>query len=54
MTDKTKSANDAAKPAADLQKSQAAKSAPMSDADLDKVAGGINPQPLPPIVHIRQ
>ena len=27
---------------------KAAKAAPMKDADLDKVAGGINPQPLPP------
>jgi hypothetical protein len=29
-------------------KAKAAKTAEMKDSDLDKVAGGLNPQPLPP------
>ena len=42
MSDKAKSKPKDAKPADK-------KAEPMKDADLDKVAGGINPQPLPPI-----
>ena len=41
MSDKAKSKPKDAKPADK-------KTEPMKDADLDKVAGGINPQPIPP------
>jgi hypothetical protein len=34
--------------AAGLKGYKAAKTAALKDADLDKVAGGLNPQPLPP------
>jgi hypothetical protein len=50
MNEAVKSHKIDAKPAADLKVAEAAKNAPLKDADLDKVAGGLNPQPLPPIV----
>ena len=47
----TKTSKPAPAPAkADAKAAKAAKAAPMKDADLDKVAGGLNPQPLPPII----
>jgi hypothetical protein len=54
MNDASKSAKDAAKPAAEAKEAEAAKYAPLKDADLDKVAGGLNPQPLPPIIQDRR
>jgi hypothetical protein len=49
MSKADKSAPAAPKAAAD-PKTAAPKGAAMKDADLDKVAGGLNPQPLPPII----
>jgi hypothetical protein len=38
------------KPSTDLKEADKANIAPLSDADLENVAGGLNPQPLPPMV----
>jgi hypothetical protein len=50
MSEAGKSHKADAKPAANPKAAEAANNAPLKDADLDKVAGGLNPQPLPPIV----
>jgi|HubBroStandDraft_1064217.scaffolds.fasta_scaffold2028387_1 hypothetical protein len=50
MNEAEKSHKADVKPAADSKTAEIAKNAPLTDADLDKVAGGLNPQPLPPIV----
>ena len=50
MSKSEKSAPTATKSAAEPKKQAPAKGAAMNDCDLDKVAGGLNPQPLPPLI----
>ncbi len=52
MNKAEKSEKAEAKSAADPKAAEAAKTAPLKDADLDNVAGGLNPQPLPPMPRI--
>jgi hypothetical protein len=52
MNEAEKSKKADAKPAADPKAAEAAKNAPLKDADLDNVAGGLNPQPLPPMPRV--
>lgn len=48
MNNQDETAKSAADPIADPKKAEPTKNAQLKDADLDKVAGGLNPQPLPP------
>jgi hypothetical protein len=45
---KPETANSNLKHGGELKAAKSAKSSELKDADLDKVAGGLNPQPLPP------